>query len=276
MNGQPGEDALRYPHLLVKTLHVSYGPIQALRGVTMSAKHGEFLGIIGPNGSGKSTLLRAIVRELRPHEGQILLDGRDIWLFDSRALARRVAVVPQNTAIAFDFTVLEVVLLGRTPHLGRLEMEGANDYQAAENALAVTDTAHLRDRPATQISGGELQRVMIAKALAQEPELLLLDEPTSHLDINHQLHIMDLVRELNDQRGLTVISVHHDLNLAAQYCDRLVVLKDGVVFSEGSPADVLTAETVEEAYGAEVEVGRHPVNGRPFVILTAGRAAGDL
>lgn len=260
------------PLLSVEDLRVSYGKIPALRGVTLHADRGEFVGIIGPNGSGKSTLLRTIARELRPEGGRVVLDGRDVASFQARAFARRVAVVPQSTAIAFDFAVLEVVLLGRTPHLGRLEIEGADDYQIAEQALSATDTAHLRARPATALSGGELQRVMVAKALAQEPELLLLDEPTAHLDINHQLHIMDLVRGLNAERAMTVVSVHHDLNLAAQYCERLVVLKDGLVFAEGRPEDVITPKAVREAYGAEVEVGMHPVNGRPVVILTAQRS----
>lgn len=243
-----------------------YGGARILKGVSLGLAASDFVGIIGPNGSGKTTLLRTMSRALAPESGEVLLDGRSIYSIPARKFARQVAVVPQDTAVAFDFSVLEVALMGRSPRLGRFAVEGTRDTQIALDALERTGTAHLKDRPINALSGGERQRVMMARALAQEPEVLLLDEPTSHLDISFQYEIMDLVKSLNRERGLTVLAVLHDLNLASQYCDRLVIIGDGLVRAAGSPEEVITSENIRQVYGAEVWVRKHPTTHRPYVI----------
>ena len=237
-----------------------------LREVSLAANDGEFLGIIGPNGSGKTTAVRLLSRTVRPVSGSACVDGRDIWSIPAKAFARMVAVVPQDTLIAFDFTVSEVVLMGRSPHLGRFSLERPADVQAAHEAMRLTNVSHLASRSINALSGGELQRAIIARALAQQTGILLLDEPTSHLDLNYQFEIMDLLRALNRERGITVVVVMHDLNLAAQYCGRLTLMNAGQVLADGKPEDVITEDAIRGAYGAEVWVRRHPVTNRPYVI----------
>ena len=182
-------------------------------------------------------------------------------------MAKKMAVVPQETAVNFSFTVKDVVIMGRSPHLGLFQNEGEKDFAVARLAMELTNTYHLADRLITAISGGERQRVIIAKALAQEPKIILLDEPTSHLDINHQIEILSLLRRLNRENNLTIISVFHDLNLASQYCDSLVLMNSGSIFTIGEPDEVLTMENIKEVYGANVLVRKHPVTGRPSVVL---------
>jgi len=253
--------------LVIHDVRVSYGAIEALRGATFQVSPGDFVGIIGPNGSGKSTLLKTIARVLQPQGGAILLEGIDLRERDTREVARIMGVVPQESPIVFDFSTLEVVLMGRSPHLGRFQMESERDLAVARRAMELTDTLHLGDRPITALSGGEKQRAIIARALAQEPRILLLDEPTIALDINHQIEIMDIVTRLNRDQGVTILVVFHDLNLAAQYCDYLVALTEGTVFAIGTPAEVLTDEHVRAIYQAAVIVGTHPTTGRPQVSL---------
>ncbi|MCX6346065.1 MAG: heme ABC transporter ATP-binding protein [Armatimonadetes bacterium] len=243
-----------------------YDGERILNGVSLELAASDFVGIIGPNGSGKTTLLRAMSRSLAPECGEVRLDGKNIYSIPAREFARQVAVVPQDTIVTFDFTVLEIALMGRSPRLGRFAVEGAKDTQIAMDALARTGTLHLKDRPIMTLSGGERQRVMMARALAQEPDVLLLDEPTSHLDISFQYEIMDLVKSLNRERGLTVLAVLHDLNLASQYCDRLILIGGGEVQASGSPEDVITSENIRRVYGAEVWVRKHPTTHRPYVI----------
>ncbi|MGC8862302.1 MAG: heme ABC transporter ATP-binding protein [Armatimonadota bacterium] len=250
----------------VDSLRAGYNGAEVLRGISLDLEHGDFLGVIGPNGSGKTTLLRCMSRTLEPLSGRIELDGRDIYSIHPREFARRVAVVPQDTVVAFDFSVLEIVLMGRSPMLGRFAVESTHDTSIALRALELTGTAHLRDRSINALSGGERQRVMVARALAQEPQVLLLDEPTSHLDISFQFEIMDLIRRLNRDHALTVLAVLHDLNLASEYCDRLVLVGDGRVQASGTPEQVVTAEHIRRVYGAEVWVRRHPTTHRPYVI----------
>jgi len=261
-------------------LHAGYPGAEVLKGISIPVGRGEFVGVIGPNGSGKTTLLRALSRTLPPSSGRVELDGRCIHSISSREFARRVAVVPQDTWVAFDFSVLEVALMGRSPRLGRLAVESGKDYEIAHRALTQTGTDHLASRPITALSGGERQRVMLARALAQEPEVLLLDEPTSHLDISFQFEMMDLVRKLNRDAGLTVVAVLHDLSLAAQYCDRLVMIGSGKVFADGPPEKVITAASIRAVYGAEVWVRRHPSTHRPYVIAgvrpRSGRPSTDF
>ena len=256
--------------LTVERVTCGYGGAPVLHGFSLAVPPGEFLAVVGPNGCGKSTLVKLISRVLRPTEGRVLLAGRDLAGYKQRELARHLAVVAQETGAEFDFTVEEVVALGRLPHLARFRGETARDRKAVQDALVATGTLALKDRLVTRLSGGERQRVMVARALAQEPGLLVLDEPTAHLDIAHQVELLDLTRRLNRERGLTVIAVLHDLNLAAQYAHRLLMMKDGAVFAAGAPSDVLTEEHVAAVYGSRVKVTRHPEEGSPHVILLSG------
>ncbi len=261
-------------YLTVEGLSVRYGSRTVLADFSLRVRHGEFLAIVGPNGSGKSTLIKAISRSLRPAAGRVLLDGRDVARMRVKELARQMAVVPQETSLAFDFTVEEVVMMGRLPHLVRFRGESEADVAAVREAMRVTHTLHMADRLVTGLSGGERQRVLMARALAQEPRLLILDEPTAHLDIAHQIELLDLLRHLNRERGLTVIVVLHDLNLAAQYAGRLVMLKDGRLFADGPPAEVVTERNVAMVYGSRVRVIPHPDEATPHVILLSGQKGG--
>lgn len=254
-------------------LHSGYNGAAVLEGVSFDLPSGSFVGVIGPNGSGKTTLLRAIARALPPKKGTVTLDGADIYSIPARDFARRVAVVPQETLVAFDFTVLEITLMGRSPRLGRFAVESPTDVQIAMDALRRTGTESLADRSINALSGGERQRVMVARALAQEPEVLLLDEPTSHLDINFQFEIMDLVKSLSRERGLTVLAVLHDLNLAGHYCEQLLLIGQGRIAASGPPEDVITADNVRKVYGAEVWVRSHPTTHRPYVIAGVRKRA---
>jgi len=255
----------------VSDIECWYGARRVLHHVAFDARKGEMLGIIGPNGSGKTTLLRVVSGVLKPSRGRVMIDGHDVSALDRRTLARRVAVVSQDVVVDFSFDVREVVLMGRNPHLGRLGWESRHDQEVAQRAMELADVAHLADRPITEISGGERQRVFIALALAQEPSLLLLDEPTSHLDIDHQVGILDLIRDLNRRQGVTVLLVSHDLNLASEYCERLILLDQGRIHLAGKPADVLTEGTIRDVYRAKVRLERNPVTGRPHIILIPGQ-----
>lgn len=242
-----------------------YGDRAAIRDVTLRVERGETVGVIGPNGSGKSTLLRILSGVLRPWCGRVAIEGRAITSYTPRELSRRIGVVPQETHVDFPFTVTEVVLLGRTPHLGAFSFESAHDLEVAQQAMQRTEVAHLAARRITELSGGERQRVILARALAQEPSILILDEPSAFLDIRHQVEIYDLLRDLQ-REGLTVVTVLHDLNLAGLYCDRLVLLADGGVACLGEPAAVLTYATLTEVYGTEVYVVMNDVTQRLNVL----------
>ncbi len=244
-----------------------------LEEVSFSLAPGELVAVIGPNGSGKSTLLRAVSRTLHPQSGEVRVEGREIYSATPQWVARRIAVVPQETRVDFAFTVREIVLMGRLPHLGRFATETAADIAIAREALQRTGVLKLEDRSILGISGGERQRVMVARALAQQTPILLLDEPTAHLDINYQIEIMRLVNTLRADGARALLVVLHDLNLAAQFCDRLLLLHRGRVFADGPPESVLTRENVRLAYGADVLVRRHPQTGRPYVVAEAGRGA---
>jgi iron complex transport system ATP-binding protein len=228
--------------------------------ISFSVVRGEFLGIIGPNGSGKSTLLRLISGVLSPWRGQIRVDGKPVSAYSRRDLCRRIAMVPQETKIDFPFSVTEVVLFGRTPHLGGFGFAGDRDLQAAERAMARTQTTHLARRAITQLSGGERQRVILARALAQEPTFLLLDEPGAFLDIRHEVETYDLLRDLQAE-GITILTVLHDLNLAALYCDRVALLDAGRLAQVGRPEDVLTYATLTRVYGTEIYVHKNDITG---------------
>jgi iron complex transport system ATP-binding protein len=226
---------------------------------------GDLVGILGPNGSGKTTLLKMLAGTLSPASGQVSLDGRPLPSWTRRDVARRVAFVPQDTHTPFDFTVLDIVLMGRFPHLGAFALEGPADLAIARQALDATGTSAFESRPFSTLSGGERQRVVIASALAQSPELLLLDEPTASLDLGHQLDVQTLLARLNADRGVTMVLTTHDLGFAAALCRSLVLLRDGRVIAMGRTADVLTAASVRALYDVEAEVEYHARAGRMTV-----------
>lgn len=251
-----------------------YGSTKILENVNLSTKEGDFVGILGPNGSGKSTLLKSISRTLKPYKGTILLNEKDIYTMKGVDLAKQMGVVPQDNAISFTFTALEVVLMGRSPHMTRFQMESANDMAIARKAMELTNTWHMAQRPINELSGGERQRVIIARALAQEPKVLLLDEPLTYLDIINQLEIMDLVKSLCVSEGLTVMAVVHDLNLAARYCNYALLLKNGKVFAAGSLEDVMTSANIKSVFQVEAIVKKNPVTNSLNVIpLSPSKAA---
>jgi iron complex transport system ATP-binding protein len=256
--------------LTVHSLTVAYTSgkhsLVALRDVSLDVAPGELVGLVGPNGCGKTTLIRAVTRVVSPQSGEIRIGGDDVASLSQVEIARRVAVVPQEPLLPEAFTALECVLMGRTPHLRLLENEGARDFEAACNAMQRTYTWGLAERPVGQLSGGERQRVIVARALAQETPVLLLDEPTAHLDIGHQASVLGLMRTLCRDEGKAVLAVVHDLTLAAAYCDRLVLLRPGgSVVVAGSPDEILRPEMLSEVYDAAVDVFPHPVTGRPVV-----------
>lgn len=236
-----------------------------LSAVTFTLARGEILGVIGPNSAGKTTLIRLLTRVLEPAAGDIRLDGTSLRRLGRRELARHVAVVPQDVPQGLPFTVEQVVLMGRYPHAPRRFFETAADLAVAREAMAITDVDELAQAPMQSLSGGERQRVALARALAQEPRLLVLDEPTAHLDLRYQAECAALLDEINRRRGTTVLVVSHDLNLAAEVSDRLLLLSEGRVVRLGPPAEVLEAELLTAVYGCPVVVDRHAVTGRPVV-----------
>ena len=238
-----------------------------LRGVSLELGAGELVGLIGPNGSGKTTLLRVLSGLLAPSRGRVYLDGQDLCAFDRRQVAQRVAVVPQELAMPFAFSAREMVMMGRTPHVRPILGAGPRDRQVAAEKMELTATSALAERLFGELSGGEKQRVIIAMALAQEPQILLLDEPTVHLDINHQVEILELIKRLNRQESLTVLATMHDLNLAALYFDRLILLDEGQVAANGSPAEVLREESIRQVFRADVQVQEHPTRHIPQVVV---------
>jgi cobalamin transport system ATP-binding protein len=229
--------------------------------VSLAIAPGDMVGVLGPNGSGKTTLLKMLSGTLTPTAGTIQFDRRPLADWKRRDLARRIALVPQDTHAPFDFTVLDIVLMGRFPHLGAFALEGPADLAIAREALASTGTSAFEDRPFATLSGGEKQRVVIAGALAQSPELLLLDEPTASLDLGHQFDVQQLLTTLNRDRGVTMVLSTHDLNLAAALCGQLILLRSGRVIAQGPTEDVLTPATVRALYGVDADVQRHPTAG---------------
>jgi iron complex transport system ATP-binding protein len=243
-----------------------------LAPATLEVAPGEMVAILGANGAGKSTLLRLMAGLLRSHHGRVELDGRPLERLRRREVARAIAFVPQEVSVPFAFTVAELVALGRTPHVRAWRGETAADRAAVQRALAITETAPLSGRFYADLSGGERRRVALAMALAQEPRLLLLDEPTAHLDLRYQVALLELLRELN-RGGLTIVASIHDLNLAAMYFPRLLVLRSGAVVADGPPADVLTSKRLWEAFRARVLVQRHPVLDVPHIVPLPDRPA---
>ncbi|HZK25394.1 MAG TPA: heme ABC transporter ATP-binding protein [Oscillospiraceae bacterium] len=254
----------------IQDISFTYGNHQVLEGTTFHVSSGKFVGIIGPNGSGKTTLLKVLSRILQPTAGCVRIGEQSLSELTQKELARTMAVVSQDTNVGYQFSVEDVVLMGRAPYLGRFQSESLADYEIARHALEVTGCTHLRDRSILELSGGERQRVTIARALAQQPKVLLLDEPTSHLDIGYQQEILDLVKRLSTVEGLTVVAVLHDLNLAAYFCHELVLMHQGKILACGQPTDVLTADNIEKVYATRVLVTPHPVFGTPQISLLPG------
>ncbi|MDP9237760.1 MAG: heme ABC transporter ATP-binding protein [Chloroflexota bacterium] len=255
--------------LTIRDLHVRYDHRTVLDAVDLDAFRSQNLAVIGPNGCGKTTLLRAITGVVAPARGDICIDGQPIADLRAADRASRIAVVAQNAALPDGFTAFEIALMGRTPHLRLLQSESRRDLQIVQTAMRRTDCWPLRERPVHQLSGGERQRVLIARALAQEPDLLLLDEPTSHLDIQHQVETFQLLRALCDEQRLAVIAVVHDLTLAAMFADRMVLLHEGRAVAQGAPKDVLRSEVLERVYGIPVRVLADPDTGRPIIVPRA-------
>jgi iron complex transport system ATP-binding protein len=246
-------------------LTLAYGERLILRDLNFSVNAGEFVGLLGPNGSGKSTLLAGLTGVLVPKDGRVWYNGTALPDWRPQALARQVAAVPQFNWISFPFTCFEVVLMGRYPYRRRFQGETPEDLAAARQAMAHIGISHLASRLITQISGGERQMVILARALAQDTPILYLDEATASLDVRRKLEVFDLLTDLNHTKGLTVLAVMHDLNLATQYCRRLIFLKDGGIFRDGDTAEVCIPEVLEAVYETPVLVQANPVTGRPYV-----------
>jgi iron complex transport system ATP-binding protein len=243
-------------------LSVDIGKRRIVDKVDIAVPNGSFVGLLGPNGSGKSTILKAIYRVHRPSEGHVLLDGADLLAMRSKDVAQRVAVVAQESTVEFDFTVLEMVMIGRTPHKRAFDRDDEADRSVVYRAIERVGCERLVDRSFNTLSGGEKQRVLIARAIAQGADHLILDEPTNHLDIRYQMEILELVSELE----VTVLAALHDLSLAALFCDTVYLLADGLIVTGGPPASVITTETVRHAYGADILIVEHPETGTPHLI----------
>ncbi|MGW7290953.1 ABC transporter ATP-binding protein [Streptomyces xiamenensis] len=244
---------------------VAPGGTRVVHDATFSVAPGQVAGLIGPNGSGKSTLLRTLYRVARPAAGTVRLDGEDVWRLPPRTVARRVAVMTQESTAEFDLDVLDVVLLGRLPHDRGFGGDSPRDLQLADRALARVGAAGLAERPFAGLSGGEKQRVLLARALVQESEVLVLDEPTNHLDISFQLELMRIIGEL----GLTTLAALHDLNLAAAHCDVVAVMRAGRIVAHGPPAEVLTPALIAETFGVRADLLSHPATGRPLIAFSS-------
>ncbi|MDH3782265.1 MAG: ABC transporter ATP-binding protein [Desulfobulbaceae bacterium] len=249
-------------HILdISNISLSFRDKLILSNVSLEVSAGEFFVIIGPNGAGKTSLLKVLSGLQKAQKGTVTIKDKNILNYRRRNLSQIMAIVPQHIEVGFPFTVADTVIMGRSPHLGILGMEGENDFHIAEEAMKFTDVSHLTDRKLFQLSGGELQRVIIARAICQQPEIILLDEPTTALDPAHQLKIMDLLEKFRREHGTTIIMVSHDLNLASMYGDRVLLLKSGRVVKTGDPKSVLNKELLEDSYGCRIQVDESPLGG---------------
>ena len=247
-------------------LSLQYGDMSVLERISLELHPGEVLGVVGPNGVGKTTLIKALGGVLNPVAGQVFLDEVDLDDMTHAQRAREIGVVPQASQLPVAFRALDVVLMGRTPYLGWLGREGPTDHKLALQVMQRTQTEHLADRRMGEMSGGEQQRVLIARALAQTPSVLLLDEPTAHLDLRYQDDVLKLVRSLASKEGYAVLLALHDLNLVSRFADRVALLSDKSIFRMGSPADVLQPDILEAVYGMKIVVADHPLYGTPLIL----------
>ena len=254
----------------IENITAGYGKNIVLKNVSANVRQGEFIGLIGPNGSGKTTLLRVLSGVLIPTDGKIMFAGKNLRKISRRTLARSMACLSQDICLDLSFTVRQIALMGRYAHIPATASQTAADLQIADEAMQRADVAHLSERLITEISGGERQRALIAMCLAQQPQVLLLDEPTNHLDVGHQLSVLDLIKKLNHQTNMTVVAVFHDLNLASEYCDKLIVLDNGQIEAAGSPQDVLTSDMIAKVYRTKIFTEKNPVSQKPHIILAAG------
>lgn len=251
----------------IDQLNWSYDEKEILKGITLNIEEGKFTGIIGPNGSGKTTVAKLISKLLKTSHETVYIDDKDLSHIKVQDLAKRMALVQQSSEIDYDFTSFEVVMLGRTPHLGRFDRESKEDYEIVKRAMTETDTWQYKDRLINHLSGGERQRVIIAKALAQEPKILVLDEPVTYLDVHHQYQIMELVKKLSEIRNITIVIILHDLNYALKYCDYVALLNNGEIYKYGKPEDVITLEHIKKVYHIDVNMITHPITNTPHIIF---------
>ena len=256
----------------MQNVWLSYGREVVLKDMTFHVMPGEMVGLIGPNGCGKSTIIKALSRIISPTSGKILLGGKDVARIPRGDLARWLGVVPQIPLLPSVFTAFEIVLMGRNPHLGLLQYEGPEELATAWRAMERTSTQHLAERRVSELSGGEIQGIVITRVLVQEAKAILLDEPTANLDIGRQVEILGLIKSMCRENNLTVLAALHDLNLAAQYCDRLLLINNGRIHAEGTPREVITPRNIKEVYGTEGCVYTHPINDLPVVLLNAGNS----
>lgn len=250
-----------------KSISFRYQKEWVIEDVSFRVEKGEFIGLIGPNASGKTTLLKILYRLLSPQKGEVFYDLVPLRRMKQRDIAKRIAVVAQETYHLFPFRVIEVVLMGRSPYLGQVVFESKKDLEIAKRAMKWTKVLSFSDRSINELSGGERKRVFIARALAQESEVILLDEPTANLDIHHQIDFLDLILTLNRERGLTIIMASHDINISSEFCDRLVLLREGRIFKMGAPHEVITEENIKQVYGCQVLVDQNPLSGMPRINL---------
>jgi len=237
-----------------------------LKDLTFTIADGEFVGIIGPNGAGKSTMLKLINRLLIPEKGKIALQNKPLKSYSHKELARWIGYVPQDFSTTFNYTALEIVLMGRYPYQKALAFDSAEDIQMALQAMEITDCDHLRSREIHTLSGGEKQLVILASALAQQPRILLLDEPTSALDIKHQIHFYQILHKLRNEQKITILTVTHEVNLAAQFCERIIILKNGMIVADGPTANVIQPEILQHIYDIPLQVISHPLNNLPVIL----------
>lgn len=256
--------------LKTQGITLAYGKKKVVEDLTFQVIPGEIVGIVGPNGSGKSTIIKALSRVITPHSGKVLINDRDISRIPRKELALLIGVVPQNPLLPSAFTAFDIVLMGRNPHLGLFQYEGQRDIEITWQAMKQTSTQDLAERRISELSGGEIQCVVIARALAQETEAILLDEPTANLDISRQIEILDLIKKLCRKNKLAVVMALHDLNLAVHYCDRLLLINKGRIHTEGAPTEVITTQNLEEVYGPGSYVTTHPLSGLPVVLPRVG------
>jgi iron complex transport system ATP-binding protein len=259
------------PLMKVDQIGYRYNHRWVIKEIAFDLRPGELVGLIGHNGSGKTTLLKCMSRLYVPQEGEISWEGRPLNKFTQNQVARNIALVSQESSLFFTPTVLEVVLMGRSPYLKRFQLEGAEDLQQAEEAMDRTQVSHLRHRLLTELSSGERQRVYLARALCQNPKLLLLDEPTAFLDIQHQVNILDLVLRLNLEKGLTILVASHDISLTAQYCQRLIMIRQGQIEKIGTPDEVIQEGIIERVFGTRVAVDENPFTRTPRITLLGER-----
>jgi iron complex transport system ATP-binding protein len=244
--------------IIIEKLFFRYESKSVLEDISFKIEKGDFIGLLGPNGSGKTTLLKIIDGVMKPTSGMVLLDGMDLKKIKREDISKKIAVVPQNGFTNFQFKSLDIVLMGRSPYIGKRQFETKKDIEIAENAMRETDCLHCADKFFDKLSGGEKQRILIARAIAQEPEILLLDEPNVHLDINHQIDCFELLKKLNRRKNVTVIAVSHDLNLISEYSKTVILMNSGKIFKIGNPDEVLTSENIESVYGCRVLIDKNP------------------